>query len=92
MPSGPRETIYGRNAAFEVIRAGRRRVYRLILAEGTAPKGRLQEAVEAAVRIAESVDVICLAQVAKETRQQFRSGLFPAHESRQNARPSRPHA
>lgn len=48
MPSGPRETIYGRNAAFEVIRAGRRRVHRLILAEGTAPKGRLQEAVEAA--------------------------------------------
>lgn len=48
MPSGPRETIYGRNAAYEVIRAGRRPVYRLIVAEGIAPKGRLKEAIEAA--------------------------------------------
>ncbi len=48
MPSGPRETIYGRNAAYEVIRAGRRRVYRLILAEGVTLKGRLKEAVDAA--------------------------------------------
>jgi len=48
MPSGPRETIYGRNAAYEVIRAGRRRVHRLLLADGVAPRGRLKEAVEAA--------------------------------------------
>jgi 23S rRNA (guanosine2251-2'-O)-methyltransferase len=48
MPSGPRETIHGRNAAYEVIRAGRRRVYRLVLAEGVALQGRLKEAVEAA--------------------------------------------
>jgi 23S rRNA (guanosine2251-2'-O)-methyltransferase len=48
MPSGPRETIYGRNAAYEVVRAGRRRVYRVLVAEGVTPKGRLKEAVEAA--------------------------------------------
>jgi 23S rRNA (guanosine2251-2'-O)-methyltransferase len=48
MPSGPRETIYGRNAAYEILRARRRRVHRLILAEGVIPKGRLQEALEEA--------------------------------------------
>jgi 23S rRNA (guanosine2251-2'-O)-methyltransferase len=48
MPSGPRETIYGRNAAYEIIRAGRRRVHRLILAEGVVPRGRLLAAVEEA--------------------------------------------
>jgi 23S rRNA (guanosine2251-2'-O)-methyltransferase len=48
MPSGPKETIYGRNAAYEIIRAGRRRVHRLIVAEGVVPRGRLLAAVEEA--------------------------------------------
>src|SRR3972149_7588736 len=48
MPSGPRETIYGRNGAHDGTRAGRRRVHRLIWADGGAPRGRLKEAVEAA--------------------------------------------
>src|SRR3972149_1660535 len=47
MPSGPRETIYGRNAAYEVIRAGRRRVHRLPLADGGGPRGRPEGAGEA---------------------------------------------
>jgi 23S rRNA (guanosine2251-2'-O)-methyltransferase len=44
--SGPnREILYGRNPVLEALRAGRRRVHRLILAEGVQVKGALQAAV-----------------------------------------------
>jgi 23S rRNA (guanosine2251-2'-O)-methyltransferase len=42
------ETIYGRNPVFEVVRAGRRKVHRLILAEGVQPKGNLERAIHKA--------------------------------------------
>jgi 23S rRNA (guanosine2251-2'-O)-methyltransferase len=37
------ETIYGRNAVLELLRAGRRQVHRLRVAEGTKERGALQE-------------------------------------------------
>jgi 23S rRNA (guanosine2251-2'-O)-methyltransferase len=40
------EWIIGRNPVFEVLRAGRRRVVSLIVAEGAQVKGRLQEIVQ----------------------------------------------
>jgi 23S rRNA (guanosine2251-2'-O)-methyltransferase len=42
------ETIYGRNPVYEVVRAGRRQVYRLLLAEGVEPKGNLERAIRKA--------------------------------------------
>jgi 23S rRNA (guanosine2251-2'-O)-methyltransferase len=42
------ETIYGRNPVYEVIRAGRRRVHKLQLAEGVQPRGNLRRALELA--------------------------------------------
>jgi 23S rRNA (guanosine2251-2'-O)-methyltransferase len=36
-----RELIYGRNPVYEVLRAGRRQVFRLLLAEGAKNKGQL---------------------------------------------------
>ncbi len=38
-----RETIYGRNPVFETLRARRREVFRLLVAEGAQPRGRLSE-------------------------------------------------
>lgn len=38
-----REWIVGRNPVFETLRAGRRHVFRLLVAQGTQEKGRLQE-------------------------------------------------
>jgi len=37
------EMIFGRNAVYEVLRAGRRQPYRLLVAEGSQEKGRLSE-------------------------------------------------
>jgi len=42
------ETICGRNPVYEVVRAGRRRVYKLQLAEGVQPRGNLGRALELA--------------------------------------------
>lgn len=38
-----KEWVYGRNAVYETLRAGRRRAYRLRLAEGLQPSARLDE-------------------------------------------------
>lgn len=38
-----REFIYSRNAVYETLRAGRRQVFRLLMAEGVQEKGRLVE-------------------------------------------------
>jgi 23S rRNA (guanosine2251-2'-O)-methyltransferase len=38
-----REWIYGRNAVYEVLRAGRRQLFRLLLAQGVQQGGRLAE-------------------------------------------------
>lgn len=43
-----REVIYGRNPVYEVIRSGRRSVYRLQVAEGVQEKGNLARALELA--------------------------------------------
>jgi 23S rRNA (guanosine2251-2'-O)-methyltransferase len=42
MQGGSRERIFGRNAAYEVLRAGRRKVYSLDVAEGAEVRGGLQ--------------------------------------------------
>jgi 23S rRNA (guanosine2251-2'-O)-methyltransferase len=49
-----KEWLYGRNAVYETLRAGRRRAYRLRLAEGLQPSSRLDEikALAAAMNIA----------------------------------------
>jgi 23S rRNA (guanosine2251-2'-O)-methyltransferase len=39
-----REVIYGRNPVYEVLRAGRRRTYQLLVAEGVQEKGNLARA------------------------------------------------
>ena len=38
-----KELIYGRNAVYETLRAKRRQVFRLLVAEGAQEKGRLSE-------------------------------------------------
>jgi 23S rRNA (guanosine2251-2'-O)-methyltransferase len=45
-----RETIYGRNPVFETLRARRRDVFRLQIAEGVQEKGRLVEILELAAQ------------------------------------------
>lgn len=40
-----RETIYGRNAVYELLRANRRHVYKLMVAEGVREKGNLSQAI-----------------------------------------------
>lgn len=50
MPEINTEPIVGRNPVFEVIRAGRRRVNRLLLAEGVQAKGNLDQALALAHR------------------------------------------
>jgi 23S rRNA (guanosine2251-2'-O)-methyltransferase len=45
-----RETIYGRNPVFETLRARRRDVFRLLLAEGVQEKGRLVEILDLAAQ------------------------------------------
>jgi 23S rRNA (guanosine2251-2'-O)-methyltransferase len=52
---GPRERIYGRNPAYEILRAGRRKVYSLEVAEGAETRGSLQRVLDLAK--AESVPV-----------------------------------
>jgi 23S rRNA (guanosine2251-2'-O)-methyltransferase len=44
-PMGVRETVYGRNAVCECLRAGRRRVYKLFLAQGVKETGLMAEVV-----------------------------------------------
>jgi len=41
-----REWIYGRNSVYEVIRAGRRHLFQLWVAEGVQEKGKLKETIE----------------------------------------------
>jgi 23S rRNA (guanosine2251-2'-O)-methyltransferase len=45
-----REWISGRNPVYEVLRAGRRQVFRLQVAEGVQEKGRLQEVLQQCAR------------------------------------------
>jgi 23S rRNA (guanosine2251-2'-O)-methyltransferase len=55
MPSTTDEILYGRNPVYEALRAGRRRVYALRLAEGAEIRGRLAELL--ALARAESIPV-----------------------------------
>jgi 23S rRNA (guanosine2251-2'-O)-methyltransferase len=41
-----REWIYGRNPVYEVVRAGRRQIFRLLIAQGVRYKGRLADIIE----------------------------------------------
>ncbi len=41
-----KEYLYSRNAVYEALRAGRRQVYRLLVAEGAQEKGRLRDILE----------------------------------------------
>src|SRR5574341_296868 len=43
-----RENIYGRNAVYELLRANRRQVYKLLVAEGVQERGHLTEAIQIA--------------------------------------------
>lgn len=43
-----KEFLFSRNAVYETLRAGRRRVYRLLVAEGSQEKGRLHDILEMA--------------------------------------------
>ncbi len=45
-----KETIYGRNAVYEMLQANRRHVYKLIVAEGVQAKGNLAEALRLAAQ------------------------------------------
>ena len=45
-----RELIYGRNAVHEVLRAGRREVYKILVAEGVQEKGTLADALALAAQ------------------------------------------
>ena len=44
-----RELLYGRNAVHECLRAGRREVFKLIVAEGAQEKGALAHNLQLAV-------------------------------------------
>lgn len=44
MPPGKREWVYGRNPVWELLRARRRRVYRLLIAQGVEPAEALAQA------------------------------------------------
>jgi 23S rRNA (guanosine2251-2'-O)-methyltransferase len=43
-----KETIYGRNAVYEVLRANRRRVFKLMVADGAQARGHLTDAMQMA--------------------------------------------
>jgi 23S rRNA (guanosine2251-2'-O)-methyltransferase len=43
-----KENIWGRNAVYEMLRAGRRQVYKLLVAEGVQERGHLTDALEIA--------------------------------------------
>lgn len=45
------EWIYGRNPVYEVLRAGRRQVLRLLVAEGAQRKGQLLKTIDLCNRI-----------------------------------------
>jgi len=45
-----KELLYGRNAVYETLRANRRQVFRLQMAEGVQEKGRLKEILDLATR------------------------------------------
>ncbi len=46
--AGPNELLYGRHAVLEALRAGRRRVHRVFLSQGSQPTGILAEIIAAA--------------------------------------------
>ncbi len=48
MPKTKTEVIGGRNPVYEVLRAGRRRVHRILVADGLHGQGRLQQALDLA--------------------------------------------
>ena len=43
-----RENIWGRNAVYEMLRAQRREVYKLLVAEGAQERGHLTDAIQLA--------------------------------------------
>jgi 23S rRNA (guanosine2251-2'-O)-methyltransferase len=62
-----RETIYGRNPVYEVIRANRRAVHRLLVAEGVQEKGNLARALALAAQRGISVQRVPRARLDHET-------------------------
>jgi 23S rRNA (guanosine2251-2'-O)-methyltransferase len=48
MASGEKDLVYGRNPVLEVLRAGRRQVHRLMLAEGVVERGKIASLLELA--------------------------------------------
>lgn len=60
-----KEIIYGRNAVYEALRAGRRQVFSLMLAEGAQEKGRLTETLEIARQRKIPVDRVARARLEK---------------------------
>ncbi len=45
-----KETVYGRNAVYEMLRANRRRVFKLMVAEGAQERGHLTDALQMAAQ------------------------------------------
>jgi 23S rRNA (guanosine2251-2'-O)-methyltransferase len=60
-----KEILYGRNAVYEALRAGRRQFFGLQLAEGARPAGRLAEIVELAKRKRVPVQTVPRARLEK---------------------------
>lgn len=53
-----RETIYGRNAVYELLRANRRPVYQLMVAEGVQERGHLADALQIAQQRSISIQYV----------------------------------
>jgi 23S rRNA (guanosine2251-2'-O)-methyltransferase len=60
-----KELIYGRNAVYETLRAGRRQVFRLQVAEGVQEKGRLTDTLQMAKQRKIPVERVPRAQLEK---------------------------
>jgi 23S rRNA (guanosine2251-2'-O)-methyltransferase len=67
MQTGSRERIFGRNAVFEVLRAGRRAVMALEVAEGTDARGGLKRVLDQAARSSVSVRHVRRSELDRES-------------------------
>jgi 23S rRNA (guanosine2251-2'-O)-methyltransferase len=66
MTDGESEMVVGRNAILELLRAGRRRCYRLYVAEGAQPRGALAEVLERAASAKIPVERVARASLPGE--------------------------
>jgi 23S rRNA (guanosine2251-2'-O)-methyltransferase len=67
MQGGSRERIFGRNAAYEVLRAGRRKVYALDVAEGAEVRGGLRRVLDLAEEQSVAVRRVRRAELDRES-------------------------